>query len=366
MKTVSFAQNHEDILLDRVFAGRNDGFYIDVGACLPVIHSVTKLFYDRGWHGVNIEPNPTIFEILASDRARDVNLPVGLSNREGTLLFHEVPAELGSSTFSPERTDLRSRGLELIEHRIPVTTLAAVCEQHAPATIDFLKIDAEAHEREIVEGADWGRFRPRIIVVESNLPETWEPLLLSADYLFAHYDGLNRYYVRAEDRELLPRLSAPVSVLDQFEPFEYRCRIEQLEHQVEELQRSIARIRIEEHEHQVEELGQSIARILGPREKIRPASGNAPAALAAKRESLVETAVVLEEMRSKLESTQAELGAARARLALFEGWGPMTVSVVRRLRWISSRLRLVEPLLRRAILLRRELRAAMATGHVAR
>jgi FkbM family methyltransferase len=347
MKTVSFAQNHEDILLNRALAGRSDGFYIDVGACHPVCHSVTKLFYERGWHGINIEPNPRIYEILASDRSRDVNLPVGLSNREGTLLFHEVPAEVGSSTFSIQRTNLRTRGLELVEHRVPVTTLARVCEQHVATTIDFLKIDVEAHEREVIEGANWGRFRPRIILVEANLPETWEPLLLSADYHFALYDGLNRYYVRAEDRELLPRLSVPVNVFDEFEPFEYRCRIEELEHQLEELQTSMAQL-------------------LGSRDKIRGALVNAPGDVPATREALVEAGMVLEEVCGELERTRAELGAARGRLALFEGWGPITVSVVRRLRRISSRLPLAKPLLRRAILIRRGLLTALTGQTVPR
>ena len=53
---VSYAQNHEDVLLRRVFPDEPNGFYIDVGANDPVRDSVTKHFYDRGWHGINIEP----------------------------------------------------------------------------------------------------------------------------------------------------------------------------------------------------------------------------------------------------------------------------------------------------------------------
>jgi FkbM family methyltransferase len=251
MKKISFAQNQEDVLLGRLFANRSDGFYIDVGAFHPVFHSVTKSFYDRGWRGINIEPIPTMFEVLARDRVRDVNLPVGLSNREGTLLFHEVPRVAGFSTFSTERAeDLRREGYALIEHSIPVTTLARVCEQHAAPTIDFLKIDVEGHEREVLEGADWGRFRPRVVLVEATRPDTsipshddWEALLLAADYLFAFFDGLNRYYLRVEDRELLPLLSVPVNVLDGFIPFEYHDRIQHLQRQVQELQLLVEQLR---------------------------------------------------------------------------------------------------------------------------
>jgi FkbM family methyltransferase len=146
MKTISYAQNWEDILLNRVFADCSNGFYVDVGACHPIFHSVTKLFYERGWRGINIEPIPAVFETLARDRVRDVNLAVGLSNREGTMKFYECPAAVGYSTFSPEQEEsLRGAGYEFVEHTIPVTTLARVCEQHVGATIDFLKIDAESH-----------------------------------------------------------------------------------------------------------------------------------------------------------------------------------------------------------------------------
>ena len=94
MKIISYAQNYEDVLLNRLFPDRPGGFYIDVGAYHPVFHSVTKLFYERGWQGVNIEPIPSMFKLLADDRPRDVNLHMGLSNVEGNLTFYEVPADM--------------------------------------------------------------------------------------------------------------------------------------------------------------------------------------------------------------------------------------------------------------------------------
>jgi len=93
----------------------------------------------------------------------------------------------------------------------------------------------EAHEREVIEGGDWKRWRPRVIVIEATKPYTnipihdlWEPLLFEADYLFATFDGINRYYVRAEDRDLVPLLSIPVNVLDRYIPYEYLRQIEEL------------------------------------------------------------------------------------------------------------------------------------------
>src|SRR6185503_7647454 len=88
---------------------------------------------------------------------------------------------------------------------LPVTTLAALCEQHAPATIDFLKVDVEGAEADVLRGADFARFRPKVIVVEAIKPFTltpawdeWEPLLARHGYAYVWDDELNRYYVAEE------------------------------------------------------------------------------------------------------------------------------------------------------------------------
>lgn len=233
---ISYAQNREDVLLHRVFPDRKTGFYIDVGAHDPEDCSVTKHFYDKGWHGINIEPLSEMFRRLCAARGCDINLNCGLSNREGILTLYESSRELGLSTFSSTQMEThRKAGFEFVERQCPVTTLANVCERYVRGEIDFISIDVEAHEREVIEGGDWKRWRPRVIVIEATKPYTnipihdlWEPLLLAEDYLFATFDGINRYYVRAEDRQLLPALSTPVNVLDRYIPYEYLRQIEEM------------------------------------------------------------------------------------------------------------------------------------------
>jgi len=230
---ISYAQNQEDVLLRRAFPDGDDGFYIDVGANEPVTDSVTKHFYDRGWRGINIEPGRDPFDRLCADRTNDINLNVGVSNCEKTLELLECPSNHRMSTFSADVADeLSQQGLEMIKRTVPVMTLARVCEVYVDRPIDFLKIDVEGHEREVIEGADWRRWRPRVILVEATWPERWEHLILAADYLFAIFDGLNRYYVRTEDRQLLSALSTPVNPRDDFVPFQYHNAIEHLNAQL--------------------------------------------------------------------------------------------------------------------------------------
>lgn len=224
---ISYAQNAEDVVLGRAFASQDWGFYIDVGANHPEWDSVTKHFYDRGWRGVNIEPMPREHLLLSEARPGDVNLQLAVSDTPGSAILHETPFEhRGSSTLVGEIADLyRGRGDVLTPVEVEVTTLAAVCEAWAVATIDFLKIDVEGFEAAAVRGADWTRFRPRVVVIEAIAPVTheptyaeWEPVLLSAGYELVLFDGLNRFYVEATDSALREALSVPANVLDDYVP----------------------------------------------------------------------------------------------------------------------------------------------------
>lgn len=241
----SYAQNREDVILHRAFPGPT-GFYVDVGAADPVEYSVTKWFSDRGWSGVNVEPQSDYHAALVAARPRDRNLQVGVSDRAGVLTLFEAPARHGWATMEPEVADrFRADGIEVVPHEVPVLTLSELCERYAPGPIDFLKIDVEGHEGHVLRGADFTRFRPRVLVVEATevgrpTPnhQAWEPGVLAADYRFALFDGLNRFYVRAEDRDLLPLLQVPANVFDQYTLYDpsgaVRERIAALERELAE------------------------------------------------------------------------------------------------------------------------------------
>jgi len=165
---ISYAQNLEDVMLARAFVGVTQGFYIDVGGYDPDNDSVTRFFYDSGWRGINVEPVPEQYEEFVRRRPRDVNLRTALGRADGQLRFHDFSPS-GLSTMDPvAAARLREHGYTCREYDVPVTTLAAVCRAHAPATIDFLKIDGEGAEGEVIAGADWQVFRPRVIVVEAT------------------------------------------------------------------------------------------------------------------------------------------------------------------------------------------------------
>jgi FkbM family methyltransferase len=213
---ISYAQRREDVLLFRALAGIEHGFYIDVGANDPTFDSVTRLFYERGWSGINVEPSPAWFDRLTAERPRDVNLRLALSDRQGSTEFHEIVGtglSTVSETFAARHVEA---GFERRTYDVPTETLAAVCKEHVRGDIHFLKVDVEGAEEAVLRGADSVSYRPWIVLVEATEPnsdtpthEEWDPLLRESGYVFTLFDGLNRFYVAAERSELCPFLAFP-------------------------------------------------------------------------------------------------------------------------------------------------------------
>ncbi|HEX5582441.1 FkbM family methyltransferase [Gaiella sp.] len=218
----SFAQNAEDVRLWRVFASNEAGFYVDVGAGHPVSNSVTKLFYDAGWSGLNVEPGPT-FAALAEARPRDTTVDVAISSRSADArMWVTSPPEL--SSLDPTVRERLPPGVSVSEVSVRTTRLDELVAEHAPGRrIDFLKVDVEGAERDVLESFDPRVLRPVVVLVEAISPLAWRPshdewelLLLRSGYLFAAFDGINRFYVPEERAELVSALAYPISPLDRY------------------------------------------------------------------------------------------------------------------------------------------------------
>jgi FkbM family methyltransferase len=225
-KFVSFAQNGEDIVLARALPS-STGFYVDVGAWDPDLDSVTKHFYDRGWRGINVEPIPELYDKFEVMRPRDINVHAAVSAHDGEAVVWKAPPVVGGHSTLDESVAVAHMADD--QEFIPLTVrslrLATLLDQFVPSgtEIDFLKVDVEGHEGEVLRSNDWDRWRPKVIVVECMTPHVsgsthsqWEPLLLDAGYEAVLFDGLNRFYVESGS-SLAPLLSAPANILDPFD-----------------------------------------------------------------------------------------------------------------------------------------------------
>ncbi|MDX2156339.1 MAG: FkbM family methyltransferase [Hyphomicrobiaceae bacterium] len=215
-KPLSYTQNLEDYHLSLAFAGQASGFYIDIGGGHPVADNVSLWFYERGWRGIIVEPQSALVTLYAHVRPRDTVFGGLVGRANGEAALHVFPRLHGlTTTVAAAAEGSRVHGDDFVTVTTPMTTLASLCEAHGVEEIDFLKIDVEGAEGDVLAGNDWTRYRPKVVVAEaiepgSNAPAhaAWEPILLDAGYRFRLDDGLNRFYVAAERPEIYERLPA--------------------------------------------------------------------------------------------------------------------------------------------------------------
>jgi hypothetical protein len=169
-RALAYSQEGEDLILKRFFGDKSGGFYVDVGAHHPRHLSNTCLFYDAGWSGINIDVRPGMKAFFDRVRSRDVNLELALSGdgRDLDFSFFSDPA---INTFRKANVEWAvGAGYAVLDvRRFPTTTLAAVLDQHHdPARpIDFMSVDVEGMDLEVLQGNNWQKYRPQFLLVES-------------------------------------------------------------------------------------------------------------------------------------------------------------------------------------------------------
>ena len=204
------AQYGEDLLLAEHFAGRETGTYVEVGAHDGLQNSNTFLFERRGWTGVLVEPDPVTASDCAANRpgSRVVQAAAVGPGAPPEVTFER--SELSDhSSLSLDRRHLRkledltgSRSTESIT--VPAATLSTIAHEAGLDRIDFVTIDVEGHEMQVLEGFDLRRWRPDFVIVERNY--LWPvPRLLAHmyrhGYRYLRTTGVNDWYVeRTLDR----------------------------------------------------------------------------------------------------------------------------------------------------------------------
>lgn len=223
---ISYAQNFEDVILERIFKDKKTGTYVDIGACHPVYDSVTQHFYLRGWSGINIEPQPKLFAELQAVRQRDINLDLCVGAQPGQQTLY-ITRNVGTSTLNPALAEQYRQSQEIDQEiTVELITLNQLwSEKLQDRHVDFMKIDVEGFEREVLAGADFSLVSPSILVIEATRPNSselchhqWEMLVLE-HYEFFYFDGLNRFYSRKGSSIDTTSAGIPPNVFDHFKTY---------------------------------------------------------------------------------------------------------------------------------------------------
>lgn len=191
----SYSQEGEDMILRRLFEGQKTGFYVDVGAHHPKRFSNTYFFYKQGWQGINIDAMPGSMVLFNKFRKRDINIEIPISDVKETLtyyIFNEPALNTFSKELTKERDGKRSYFIESTKD-IETSTLTDILNNYLPLNqnIDFLTIDVEGWDFNVLKSNDFSKYRPRVILIEvlgTSLADIEEEhitnYLLSLDYSF--------------------------------------------------------------------------------------------------------------------------------------------------------------------------------------
>lgn len=158
----------EDIIIDKLLEWKKKGFYVDVGAYDPSRFSNTKRFYLKGWQGINIEPNPENIAKFYKERPRDRNLNIGIADRTGIRKFYVFEPSSLSTFDSNVAKNYRRLGFKVFKiHKVKVLRLASVLARYCNRrNIDFLNIDTEGLDFQVLKSNNWKKFRPKVICLE--------------------------------------------------------------------------------------------------------------------------------------------------------------------------------------------------------
>jgi FkbM family methyltransferase len=175
----SYAQQGEDLIVENILKAigiKGPATYLDIGAYDPVFDSNTYALYRAGGHGVLVEPNPAKIARLEKIRPRDktLNAGVGLSAQPTTGDYYVIagPSAGLLNTFSKEEVeDLQRKNpaQKVIEKvlKMPLLNINTIMQEHLGGAPNFLSIDTEGMDLDILKTLDFDRFRPDVICVET-------------------------------------------------------------------------------------------------------------------------------------------------------------------------------------------------------
>jgi FkbM family methyltransferase len=226
-KIVSYAQNSENVVLARALSAVSEGFYLEIGANDPNLYSVSRSFYDRGWSGLCVEPDPSFAERFRAERPRDDVLQAVISDStDSTTTLYLIPDSGLSTIVSDLAEEHAARGFAVEPITVASFTLTDAVRNAGliDREIHFAVIDTEGSELTVLRSIDFTLVRPWILVIEATAPlstrkvhEAWEQRVLNAGYSFCLFDGLSRFYVDAiRHPELVESTSYPAGVFDDY------------------------------------------------------------------------------------------------------------------------------------------------------
>lgn len=168
---ISFSKAGDDIQLMKLINNNVPGAYVDIGSWHPVKASNTYYFYVRGWRGICIDPNPELLALYKQLRPKDNFINAGIGNAENSLVYYMLE-ESSMNTFSKDFIKMQELESKIIKQiSVPLYSLKEILDKNLGKNdrLDFFDIDVEGLDLDVLKSNDWNKYRPKVIVIETNI-----------------------------------------------------------------------------------------------------------------------------------------------------------------------------------------------------
>ena len=199
-----YAQYQEDKILNTILENKKDGFFIDVGANDGKIGSNSFFFEQLGWKGILIEPILEFCEKMKVFRKNSeiINAAVGNPKQPTEIDFFEVEGVNVLSSLNPDVRRVEKEKGKIQKRKVQLMSLNQILGNKNVTSIDFISIDVEGLEPEVLRGIDLEKYQPRFLIIEGNYAggdKTVDKILSKADYQPVLRTGCNDWYCKTQD-----------------------------------------------------------------------------------------------------------------------------------------------------------------------
>lgn len=204
----SYSQEGEDVVLAALIGNKLNGFYVDIGAHHPFKFSNTYIFYQKGWTGINVDGTPNSIIPFNAYRPRDTNIETVVSDKSGLVDFSVYKEKALNGIATKKRlTRNENAGYKVFGHaKLNTVELSTILDRNmAPnRKIDFMNVDVEGHELEVLKSNNWSKYKPAYILVEIVYSTVEE---ISNDEVYKYLTNLNYILIAATGRSVFFKLN---------------------------------------------------------------------------------------------------------------------------------------------------------------
>ena len=162
----SYSFNGVDLIIDYIFKSKKNGFYLDVGSQHPISNNNTYILFKKGWRGINIDLDKKNIDLFNIVRPKDINLNYAISDieKEVDLFYYHESSPI--NTLSKNVSDFQKAKVSKVKKVQTKILNNILLEINLEDRIDYMNIDVEGYEEQVLKGFDIKKYKPYVVSIE--------------------------------------------------------------------------------------------------------------------------------------------------------------------------------------------------------